>query len=494
MKGPGDSRQMTVFRSRTLSCFSVLLISATLEAGSENPRWMKHTVLQASNPRTAIAADFTGDGLLDVVSSFGTTRLYIAPDWNPVTIGGRNFIHSEVFDVDDDGDPDYIGADYSPSQIEWFECPDDPASDPWTVHLVDDLVNGTHGLIKGDVDGDDKFDLIAGSALSTGPFPESLVWYRVPENPRTAERWERYVFADQDAPGLGHYSGFGDVNGDLRPDAAHGAKGGPTAPPGSGEWFAWWEAPEDPEGVWTKHLISDQQPGATNIHPADVDNDGEVDFIASRGHGVGVIWFEAPNWTEHTIDATIREPHCLTVADIDRDGDVDAATCAFGSTTTAWYENNGRGGFTTHILDTSQAAYDIRALDMEGDGDLDLLVAGQNSANVVWYEQLSFQLPGDCNQDSALDISDAVCTLNALFKGAPFVFPCGDGTATDPGNIALLDWQPDGSVDLSDAVSLLTYFFQDSAPHTLAVPPAETEMCVQIPGCPANSDCLQIDA
>lgn len=484
---------MTLFRSRTICFFSVLLISATIRAGSSDPRWKKHTVTHSGGGLTAIAADFTGDGLLDVISNAGNTRLYIAPDWTSVTIGGGNFIHSEVFDVDDDGDPDYIGAVYSPSLIQWFECPDDPTSDPWTIRLVDNQVNGTHGLLKGDVDGDEKFDLLAGSALATGAFPESLVWYRVPEDPHNAERWERYVFADQDAPGLGHYFGFGDVNGDLRPDAAHAAKGGPSAPAGSGEWFAWWEAPENPEGAWTKHLISDQQPGATNIHPADVNKDGEMDFIASRGHGVGVIWFEAPSWTEHTIDPDIREAHCLAVADIDGDGDIDAATCAFGSARTAWYENNGRGNFTIHVLDTNQTAYDIRALDMEGDGDLDLLVAGQSSGNVVWYEQLSFQLPGDCNQDAILDISDAVCMLNVLFKDASLQLPCGDGTPADPSNIALLDWQPDGNVDLSDAISLLQYLFLGTSPHTLGISPQEREVCVDIPGCPANSDCQQVD-
>ena len=79
-------------------------------------------------------------------------------------------------------------------------------------------------------------------------------------------------------PGLTHYIGVGDVNNDGRLDAATGAKGGPTAT-SAGEWFAWWEAPEQPQQAWEKHLISDQEPGATNIHPADVNGDGKMDSL-----------------------------------------------------------------------------------------------------------------------------------------------------------------------------------------------------------------------
>ncbi|HBE70954.1 MAG TPA: hypothetical protein DDW52_22640, partial [Planctomycetaceae bacterium] len=137
---------------------------------------------------------------------------------------------------------------------------------------------------------------------------------------------------------------------------------------------------------WTKHLLSDAQPGATNILPADVNGDGKVDFVAARGHGHGIVWFEAPKFQERAINAEIKEPHCLTVVDLDQDGDLDAATCAFGDKLAAWFENDGQGNFKTHVVGTNQEAYDIRAVDLNGDGDLDLLVAGRGSNNVVWYE------------------------------------------------------------------------------------------------------------
>lgn len=352
--------------------------------------WKVHTIYKGGRCNTAIGGDFTGDGLPDVIAcSGGKTRLFVAPKWQEVIIAdtpGKNFIHSESFDVDGDGDLDFIGAHYKPGWVVWLEQPKQPLKDRWPLRIVDDRINGIHGLLKGDVNGDGKIDLLANSAQPTGDFPNSGAWLEVPKDPKKAKHWKRHIFAKKDAPGLSHYLGFGDVNGDGRPDIAMAAKGGPSAEPGTGDWFAWWEAPKDPKSTWKKHLISNKHPGATNIQQADVNGDGKMDFIATRGHGNGILWLEGPDWKEHTIHATLKFPHCLQVVDMDGDGDIDAATCAYGSRIAAWFENDGKGKFKTHIVARDQAAYDIRAIDMDRDGDLDLLIAGQQSNNVVWCE------------------------------------------------------------------------------------------------------------
>jgi hypothetical protein len=88
------------------------------------------------------------------------------------------------------------------------------------------------------------------------------------------------------------------------------------------------------------------------------------------------------------------------------------------------------------------------------------------------------QLPGDSSQDGAVDISDAISLLGFLFLGSPSALPCGDGTADDPANEALVDWNGDGGVDLSDAVGLLGRLFLGGPLHTLG---AE---CLEIDDCP----------
>jgi hypothetical protein len=372
-----------------LAFVAVLFFGDRLSAADE--AWKKHVVHEGIHNTTAVAADFTGDGKTDVIfNAAGKSRLLVAPDWTEVVIDeteGHDAIHSETFDIDGDGDPDYIGARYDPGLIFWLENPGKGGAAPWKWRLVDDQIHGIHGVLVGDVDGDGKLDLIGNSGQPKPPFANSVAWFSVPKDPLTAERWERHIAAKGDAPGLSHYLGLGDVTGDGRKEIFTAAKGGPQAEPGTGEWFAFWEQPKDAkQDGWKKTILATGQVGATNLHPADLNGDGKPDVLASRGHGVGLVWYESPNWTPHEIDTELLSPHCLAVVDFDLDGDMDAATCAYDSKIAAWFENDGKGQFTRHILDRDQCAYDIRAVDMDGDGDLDILIAGQLSKNVVWYE------------------------------------------------------------------------------------------------------------
>ena len=367
--------------------------SSSLVAG-DKLTWKKHTVMEQGHCNTAVALDANGDKLLDVIASFnGRVSLFIAPDWKKEIIlhrlfggGGGACIHSEVIDADGDGDLDWAGT-LSGSHPFWLENPGkiEAEKGAWTSRMIDNEITGIHCILRSDVNNDGKDDLIINNFEPEKGIPDSISWLSIPKNPLKAKHWDRHVFADKDARGGSHYMGAGDIDGDGWKEIAVGAKGNPFS---DGNWFAYWKNPGTGkvDGAWKKVILAENQTAATNILPADVNGDGKVDWLASRGHGVGVIWFENPSWKMHDIDTTIKSPHSLTIADHDQDGDLDAAACGYDSERVMWYENDGSGNFALHTLDDKQESYDLRTVDMDGDGDMDLLNAGRGTKNVVWYE------------------------------------------------------------------------------------------------------------
>lgn len=88
-------------------------------------------------------------------------------------------------------------------------------------------------------------------------------------------------------------------------------------------------------------------------------------------------------------------------------------------------------------------------------------------------------IPGDCNQDGAVDLSDAICTLGFLFQNNPETLPC----SSTAGNLGLMDVNNDDSVDLSDAIYLLAFLFQGGAT------PVQGQGCISMANCPQNVGC-----
>ena len=108
---------------------------------------------------------------------------------------------------------------------------------------------------------------------------------------------------------------------------------------------------------------------------------------------------------------------------------------------------------------------------------------------------LGGQVPGDCNQDAQIDLSDSVCLLGFLFLGNRDELPCGaagdpepdgggscDAGQTPTADIGLLDHNGDGSLDLTDAIAALRAQFLGDDGHCLG------SRCVEIPDCPPLCD------
>ena len=89
-----------------------------------------------------------------------------------------------------------------------------------------------------------------------------------------------------------------------------------------------------------------------------------------------------------------------------------------------------------------------------------------------------FVLPGDCDANGTVDLTDAICVLSILFSDTERLPPCGDRSIRDPANVTLLSWNGTSDVDLASAVALLNFKFLGGLPHVLG------RECAPIPDCP----------
>ena len=378
---------------RTALTLGLLILTATVTKGA---KWVRHEIFSGAHVNSATAADYDNDGNQEIIfSGGGKIFMYLGPDYQKKQILSMadpkhpkrkdQCIHSVLHDVDGDGDLDFVGSYVR--GLFWLECPNKNATKTsWKMHHITDEIHGVHCIRSFDIDRDGKPDLIANDfTVDKGPYSGSICWLKTSFSKADSINWSIIPIAKGSAPGGSHYFDFGDVNGDGRPDLTLGAKGKPFA---NGNYFAIFYSPEDPSEPWRREFLPDagKQTGATHAAPADVNGDGKIDVLASLGHGTGLIWFEAPDWTQNTIDDMMIFPHSTDFGDIDGDGDIDLSTVGFGSKIAAWYENDGTGKFTRRILSINQMAYDTMITDLDGDGDKDILVAGQRSENVVWFE------------------------------------------------------------------------------------------------------------
>ena len=137
-----------------------------------------------------------------------------------------------------------------------------------------------------------------------------------------------------------------------------------------------------------------------SIVAADIDNDGDMDVLATSFDNRLVMWFENIDGQgnfgpQQPIDdnGTGAGAHSTIAADVDDDGDMDVIA-AFDLDFLAWYENtDGQGSFGPRQVITNIAtnARSIQTADFDGDGDLDIATSSSGNITVAWFENTDGQ-------------------------------------------------------------------------------------------------------
>ncbi len=238
----------------------------------------------------------------------------------------QNLTH---FDIDADGDLDFVAAVKGENYFPWWENVNGDGSDWDESNSIQGEFGGGYDITFGDYNLDGAIDA-AGTTYS----PSGMAWfYHVGES----------SFADHPVADLDNAFGIdtGDFNGDGRPDLVVSTRG------------------TDGKVLWYENQPS-----------------GDYNYLAWTTH-------EVFNLSEHA-DYTFFD---VVTLDYDLDGDPDVASVDIDGFLRL-HENelgNGTSWPSGHIAAGYVNMRDIQVVDMNGDGAPDLLTAGEFNG-INWYE------------------------------------------------------------------------------------------------------------
>ncbi len=150
--------------------------------------------------------------------------------------------------------------------------------------------------------------------------------------------------------------------------------------------------PETP-AYFEERVFSDVLFQPFDMVSGDIDSDGDIDVYATWAGSSTLAWYENDgnqNFTEHMVANSIGGAAGVFLADVNSDGNMDLLA-ASQSNFVSWYENDGAQNFTEHIVSsTANVASVVVVIDMDGDGDMDIISGGYSPvstpAKLAWHE------------------------------------------------------------------------------------------------------------
>ena len=327
-------------------------------------------------------------------------RHEIAPSrvFDPAKEYSNSFLNL-CLDVNLDGWTDLVLIDFPAEVAFWFENPKN-RPDQWKREVIGDsigIANESPSFV--DVNGDGRFDIICGDVKT-----KQMIWLQAPVK-KGQTGWTRFPISEENFTGTERYShglGYGDINKDGKNDVIVTA--------------GWIEGPANSKQTnWVFHPGNLGEP-CSHMYALDVNADGRNDVVSASAHELGIWWYEQSmdaqgkvDWKRHLISEAVSQTHSSIMADLNGDGNPDFITGkrylahhnsndpgTYDPSLLIWFESTpGKAPYwKLHEIDNdSGAGLNIVAQDMNKDGRIDIVIA--NKKGVFLFEnQIKQKKPG----------------------------------------------------------------------------------------------------
>lgn len=353
-------------------------------------------------------ADFNGDSLYDVISTWSKTnevRLHLQAQaagqvgWTTTTLVSGNMAAGArtvaIADISGDGRLDVLVGTDQGHILYLRQTGSNPgALSNWNISVIaagEGNPDPYTDIQVADVDGDGRPELIVSQAGDS----HRISIFKAPLIALDGSGWTRVDIVTAGRAGANLVIPIDmDADGDVDIVSLASGEGSDS--------IAWYANPGPTKALtdgWTRHAIG-HVPDPRGAALVDIDGDGFYDLVVSSGSGKSVSWFRAPTTLTALLDPTVRWSQFaigtlgtdnggpVAVADIDKDGAYEILVGTTGAGKLSAFHSNG-ATWTETVIDSTGGNYGrVIPVDLDGDGTMDI-VTGVDAATsaVLWYQQ-----------------------------------------------------------------------------------------------------------
>lgn len=331
-----------------------------------------------------------------------------------------NAVSIAAADLDGDGDIDIVASSFNSNYLAWLE---NDGFQNFTKHIIAENLTNAFVVDLAHIDNDDDLDIVLAVKGD-----DLILWF---SNDGAGDFTKDTIVSNwESASCIMAKDHLNNLDLDINKDGYTDILASSNSP---GDKISWFE--NDGAQNFTEHILKENWSWARYSTACDIDEDGDVDIIATARNGDSptdkgdIIWFVNDgfqNFTEDTIVYNWGEPSSVQAADFDKDGDLDLAATFVFAQEVAWFENIDNNFDVKHTIKTNfNGAFSVAVQDYNDDGWLDIAAEawiGQlasvfyNNTDKTFTEEqfcsdnweLIKIFPTDLDQDGDFDILGAV--------------------------------------------------------------------------------------